>query len=165
MTIIPANPVTQLEKTGALAGERVLIVDDEPAILFAYRKLIEREGMVVDACESFEEALAYIRSNHYFAVIADMRLAGSENTDGLEILRVTRNESPGTKVILSTGYGNSEIEQMAMTLGACHYFEKPVIPALILELLHKLRTAADSIIHGDLMDVTLLPDLSDDEIS
>ena len=115
--------------------QRVLIVDDEPAILFAYRKLIERESIVVDISRSLDEAMEMISKHQYFAIIADMRLAGTDNVDGLELLQVIRKERPGTRVILATGYGNSEIEQKALALGASHYFEKPVTPSAILAAL------------------------------
>ncbi len=151
MTITPANLSTLEGKFDSHVWEKVLIVDDEPAILFAYRKLIEREGMIVDDCDSYDAALEFIRANRYFAVIADMRLVGSENNDGLEILRFIRREYPDTKVILSTGYGNSEIEQTVLALGATYYFEKPVMPAVILEVLHTLRTAAAKMLHGGLV--------------
>jgi DNA-binding NtrC family response regulator len=116
-------------------NKRVLIVDDEVSILFSYRKLLEREGMKVDVCESFEEAVEHIRDNDYCAVIADIRLSGSENTDGLKILHEIKKKQPDAKVILMTGYGNSDIEQMAYDLGAAHYFEKPVRPSVILDTL------------------------------
>jgi DNA-binding NtrC family response regulator len=114
---------------------RILVVDDEPAILFAYRKLIEKDGMKVDLSANLEDAIAQIRSHEYMAVIADMRLAGSDNVDGLEILRIVRCESPATKTILATGFGDSEIESMARSLGVSHYFKKPVQPSDILEAL------------------------------
>jgi ActR/RegA family two-component response regulator len=65
-------------------------------------------------------------------VIADLRLAGTDNGDGLEILRFIQTERPGIKSILATGYGNSEIENTARILGASHCFKKPVQPADIL---------------------------------
>lgn len=127
---------------------RILIVDDEPAILFAYRKLIEREGMGVDICECLADAIMHVKARHYLAVIADMRLAGTDNMDGLEVLRFVRKERPDTKVILATGYGNSNIEQAALALGASHYFEKPVLPTVILEVLTKLSSAAGAKMPG-----------------
>lgn len=116
---------------------RILVIDDEPAVLFAYRKLIEKDGMIVDICENMEEALQYIRSQHYLAVIADMRLAGTDNGDGLEILRCVRRDYPDTKTILATGYGDSETEKTARELGVSYYFKKPVQPADILAALNE----------------------------
>jgi len=123
-------------------AHRILVVDDEPAVLFAYRKLIEKDGMTVDISASLEDALRNIRSRSYLAVIADLRLAGTDNGDGLEILRVIQGERPGTKTILATGYGDSDIEKTAQSLGASYYFKKPVSPSDILGALRQFMADA-----------------------
>ena len=120
---------------------RVLVVDDEPAILFAYRKLIEKDGMTVDISANLEDAIRNVREHSYLAVIADLRLAGTDNSDGLEILRVIQKERPGTKTILATGYGSSEIEKSARALGASYYFKKPVQPTDILQALREFQSS------------------------
>ena len=121
---------------------RILIVDDEVATLFAYRKLFEREGLGVDVCESLNEAIELIGSFPYNAIIADLRLEGTDNADGLEILRIVRERGMDTKVIIITGYGNREIEQTALAMGAAYYFEKPVLPSAILKVLNVLKSTS-----------------------
>lgn len=120
---------------------RVLLVDDDPAILFAYAKLLKREGLCVDSCDCLREAIRHIRSNSYLAVVTDMRLAGTENTDGLDVMRALRNEQSGTHFILATGSGNKDLEQTVRQMGATHYFQKPVEPSLIVAAIHDLKTA------------------------
>ena len=122
---------------------RILVVDDEPAILFAYRRLIEKEGMCVDISTCLEEALALVKEYLYLAVIADMRLAGSDNTDGFEFLRTMHTSHPDTKMILATGGGSSEIKNTAYALGAHQYFEKPVQPAEIIAALKHFILLSD----------------------
>lgn len=117
---------------------RVLIVDDDPAILFAYCRMIEHEGMSVDSCSNLHDALRMISTYTYFAVITDLRLAGTDNTDGLDVMRTLQRVRPGTQFILTTGCATSEIEQTARDLGALHFFEKPVHPSLILDSLKAL---------------------------
>ena len=116
---------------------RILVVDDEPAILFAYRRLMTREGIEVDVCENLDSAMRLITTSSYVAVIADLRLSGTDSMDGLELIRRLRNVQPEAKVILATGYGNREIEETADALGAI-YFEKPVVPTTILAELTKI---------------------------
>ncbi len=122
---------------------RVLIVDDEPAICFAYRKLLESERFGFDICESIDTATDLLNSNEYFAVISDVRFAGCDNKDGVYFVSVVRKKQPRAKVILVTGYGSDELEKTARELGASHYFEKPVMPSLILTLLRALHLVAD----------------------
>ena len=119
-------------------SRRVLIVDDEAAILFAYKRLIEREGIGVDSCASFEEALSLIQARSYRAIIADLRLTGTGNEDGLEVLHAARDMQPEAGVIMVTGYGSPETRNAALSLGAAHYFEKPVLPRVILAALMEL---------------------------
>ncbi|MFA7404145.1 MAG: response regulator [Pelobacteraceae bacterium] len=122
---------------------RVLIVDDEPAICFAYRKLLESERFGFDICEHVEAGIAHLSRTDYFAVISDVRFAGSENEDGVYFMSVVRKAQPQAKVILVTGYGSDELKKTAHELGAYRYFEKPVNPSMILSLLRTLHLAAD----------------------
>lgn len=140
MHTIPLQPVLAREEFKPCSS-RILVVDDEPAILFAYQKLIKAEGFEIDACDGLGEALQLISSCYYFAVITDIRLSGSENTEGIELLRAVRQCQPDSKVIVVTGFGSSSLEQKLRELGASHYFEKPVKPATIIELLRSLHGA------------------------
>src|ERR1035437_4132260 len=92
------------------ARQRVLVVDDEFSILFAYRKLIETEGFEVDTCDNLIEAMAMIRNRTYLAIITDLRLEGSDNEDGIELLHLIREIQPDTRVIVATGYGSEELK-------------------------------------------------------
>lgn len=123
-------------------AHRILVVDDEPAVLFAYQKLIEKDGMAVDISTSFEDAVRYIIARSYLAVIADMRLAGTNNEDGLEILRIIQKVRPDTKMILATGFGYDGIDKIAQDMGVSHYFNKPVPPSAIMEALRKFHADA-----------------------
>jgi DNA-binding response OmpR family regulator len=123
--------------------KRILVVDDEPAILFAYRRLLEKEGISVDVCETLAEASRYIDTHSYDAVVADLRLEGVDNTDGLEILKIMRERQQEAKVVLVTGYGGREIERTVLSLGAARYFEKPVTPATIVEAVKMLCVLGD----------------------
>lgn len=129
---IEANP----EQTDP--PRRILIVDDEPAILFAYCKMMQREGLIVDRCECLDHALHCIKNSPYLAVIADMRLAGTDNLDGLQVVKCIRELQPETRVILATGHGSRELEQAARGMGVSHYFEKPVQPVDLLAALRDL---------------------------
>jgi DNA-binding NtrC family response regulator len=141
MTSLLPPPISHLLTGNSSGGHRILVVDDEQAVLFAYRKLIEKDGMTVDISANFEDATRHIRTRSYLAVIADLRLAGTDNGDGLEILRILRKDHPDTKTILATGYGDSEIEKTARALGVSYYFKKPVSPADILGALREFQAS------------------------
>lgn len=131
MNILPCEATS--EKSNA--AQRILIVDDEPAVLFAYCKMILREGIRVDLCENLNNALTSIRSTPYMAVIADVRLSGTDNLDGLELVRSVRAMQPDAMVIVATGCDCHEVKRTAREMGVSHYFEKPVRPSDILVVL------------------------------
>lgn len=105
---------------------RLLIVDDEPVTLLAFRRLLSGPGMEVDTAETLSEALQKIENQDYVAVIADLRLTGVLGEEGLEILKRVKLMKSNTRFILMTGYGSDEIRERAMRFGADFYIEKPV---------------------------------------
>lgn len=121
--------------------KRILIVDDETSVLFAYKKLFSILGVMVDVCETYEQAVELIRNNVYEIVITDIRLEGSVGNGGLEILRYVRKDHADTKVIIMTGYGTEKIKKEADDLGVSCYFEKPVSTDVIIEASRKLGVA------------------------
>ena len=121
---------------------RILVVDDEVAVLFAYRRLFEGGGYVVDTCETLVEAVEYVKNSAYFAIITDLRLTGSDSTEGLELLACVRECQPRANVIMLTGYGGKESLRSSIELGAAFYFKKPLEPSVILEALRHLREEA-----------------------
>jgi len=118
--------------------QRILIVDDEPAILFAYQKLFEREGYLVDLCESPDQSVTLLKKRSYFVVISDMRFGGTDNEDGMRILRFIREKRPDTRVIMISGSSGDAIGQPSLNPRVSYFFKKPVQPAEILNVLKTL---------------------------
>lgn len=121
-----------------LSRRRVLVVDDEPAALFAYRKLLEGAGYGVDLCESADQSMEMLRKNRYFAVVSDMRFGGTDNRDGIRILTSVRDEHPVTRVILVTGTDDGGAVQSMFQREVPFFFQKPVAPELLLSALKSL---------------------------
>lgn len=134
-----SNPCHTCSKPGCRINDRVLIVDDEPGILFAYRRLLEQEGLTVDSCDCLCEALDYLACNQYLAVVADMRLQGTGAPDGLVLLSEVRRQQPEAGVIVASGTSDEQLRGQVKRLGVEHYLEKPVNPARIMDLLNELR--------------------------
>jgi DNA-binding NtrC family response regulator len=106
--------------------KRLLVVDDEIAILIAFRKIFEGFQIEVDTAETLDQAISMINEREYDAVIADLRLTGILGQEGLEILRRTKEKNPEICLIMITGYGNPDIKKRAYANGADLYCEKPV---------------------------------------
>jgi DNA-binding NtrC family response regulator len=120
-------------------NRRILIVDDEKAILLAFKKLLTSPNIMVDTAETIAEAENLLKKNIYDAVIADLRLTGANGEEGLEIIKYVKEFHSQTNVILVTGYGSSAVMEKAQALGAAFYFEKPVSSEILKNALKSLN--------------------------
>jgi two-component system response regulator (stage 0 sporulation protein F) len=119
------------------AGRKILIVDDEPTILLALSRLLERERNTVITAERTEDARKALLEHSFDLVIADVRLGGMRGREGLELLSFVKESSPQTTVIIMTAFGSDEIREDAYRRGASHYYEKPID---LGQLLAKMET-------------------------
>ena len=117
----------------------VLVIDDEEAVRFVYRRMIAASGYRVDTCGTLDEAVEFLGSRRYIAVVTDLRLAGSDGSEGLAVVSCSRAYQPQAKVIVMTGYGS---EEDSLARGASFFLKKPLEPSLILELLGRIREQA-----------------------
>jgi DNA-binding NtrC family response regulator len=120
---------------------RILVVDDEDSILFAFRQSFEAFGYHVDCAREVEEAEALLVTYQYQAVLSDMRLTGMHGAEGLEIIGFVRERCPWTPVILLTAYSSEELEVEARRRGADAFVQKPAPLAEIGRLVTDLAGA------------------------
>jgi two-component system, NtrC family, response regulator len=101
---------------------RILIVDDEKAMLLALRGVLGREGYQVETASSGEEAIRLVETGKFHVVITDLNLRG---VTGMQVLEHARRVDPDVAVIMITAYGSEKIAVQAMKLGAVDYVPKP----------------------------------------
>ena len=101
---------------------RILLVDDEPSILNVLTALLRKQGYDVVPAGNGEAAIGLIRTEKFDLVLSDIRM---EPVNGLQVLEAVRQDSPGTAVILLTGYGSIRTAVEAMKGGAFDYITKP----------------------------------------
>lgn len=102
--------------------QRILIVDDEPAIVSAVRERFEREGFVVAAAASGEQALASLDETLCDLLLLDIGLPG---IDGFETLRRLRARGLDIPVIVLSARGDEIDRVVGLELGADDYVVKP----------------------------------------
>ena len=119
--------------------QRILIVDDEKAILLAFKKLLKSPNIDVDTAETVAETEDLLKNNTYNAAIVDLRLTGVDGDEGLNIIKHIKEFYPPTNVIMVTGYGSSAVMEIAQSLGAAFYFEKPVSIEVLKNALKSLN--------------------------
>jgi two-component system nitrogen regulation response regulator NtrX len=124
-----------------MAGEHILIVDDEPAIRTALRGVLEDEGYRVTAVASGADALAALADDGHDLVFLDIWMPGM---DGLGTLTEIKRLRPDATVVMISGHATIETAVKATRLGAYDFIEKP------LSLEKTLLTAGRALEHARL---------------
>jgi len=104
----------------------MLIVDDLQEVGKVMRRYFQIQGFDVDCAGELEEAEALIGGNSYQIVITDLHLTPVRGSEGLEIVRMVRHQTPETKVILLTAYCTVAVEKEACESGLLFLLNKPV---------------------------------------
>lgn len=115
--------------------KRILIADDEETMLLAYKKLLTGPDVEIDTAQSVIEAKRLIETNHYSAVIVDLRLDCTNKMDGLEIVSLARMSYHDSIIIVLTAYADSGTRKEVFEHGASNFLEKPVSAFHIREIL------------------------------
>lgn len=117
-----------------MAGELILVVDDNPSNLKLTRLLLANEGYEVRTAEDPQQALAALGSFQPRLILMDIRLPGM---DGLELTRRLRADPSleGVVILAVTAYAMKGDEQKAREAGCDGYVAKPIdtrtLPKLI----------------------------------
>ncbi len=118
-----------------MAGKKVLVVDDEVAILKMFKQAFSNKGYTVRSAESAEEALEVLKQDSIHVMFLDLNLPGM---NGVELCRQLREKRPIDIIYAVTGY--TSLFELAECRGAGFddYFHKPV------ELKELLNAAQDA---------------------
>ncbi|MGY4533478.1 NtrC-family two-component system response regulator AlgB [Pseudomonas sp. TE3786] len=104
---------------------RILLVDDESAILRTFRYCLEDEGYTVATATSAMQADTLLQRQVFDLCLLDLRL-GEDN--GLEVLAQMRLQAPWMRVIIVTAHSAIDTAVDAMQAGASDYLVKPCSP-------------------------------------
>jgi two-component system response regulator HydG len=102
---------------------RVLVVDDEAAVLLTYRLILERQGYEVLACGTSVQAIAAVQNERFDVVLCDYSL--EEQHTGFEVISAARRVDPEVPAALLTGYATKETADEAASRGIGVMF-KPI---------------------------------------
>ncbi len=102
----------------------ILIVDDEADIRDIVSGILTDEGHGARTAKNSDEALAAIEARRPSLVFLDIWLQGSK-LDGLQILKIVKEQHPMLPVVMISGHGNIETAVSAIKLGAYDFIEKP----------------------------------------
>ena len=116
---------------------RILLVDDEPAILLTLKALLEIHGFEVETATSARDAKSKLRSSSFVMVITDMRMENDQA--GLEVARAAKKAQYQPAVALLTAFPMSD--DAWRDDGADEMLVKPMNSTALIQQLEALLVA------------------------
>jgi len=101
----------------------ILVIDDEPAILHAFRRVFRGSDFTLNTASSAAEALQAIAQATPDVVVLDVHLPDAK---GLEAFRKLRSANSRIPIILITGHGTTDLAIEAIKEGAFDFILKPL---------------------------------------
>ena len=117
--------------------KRVLVVDDDDAILKSVATILQLKGYDVDTAETGRQAIEKSQSQFFNLALLDIKLPDMEGTALLVKMHQT---TPRMMKIMLTGYPSLENAVAALNLGADAYLLKPVNPKDLLKVVEEKIT-------------------------
>jgi CheY-like chemotaxis protein len=120
--------------------ERILLVDDEEAIVKLERQMLERLGYRVTARYSSSEALKAFEMNPsaYDMVITDLSMP---NMTGIQLARKMLALRPDLPIIICTGFSERFNQETANAMGVKGLLKKPVAKVDMANMIRKVLDA------------------------
>ncbi len=120
---------------------KILIVDDDEKILFAFRDLLKKDGHACVEAKDGLEALERIQSDLPDLIFMDITMP---KLNGIKTLKKIKELDYMIPVIIITGEGTMETAISAMKLGAFQYLMKPLSIQTIRNELNKIQVSLKS---------------------
>ncbi len=129
-----------------MAGETILVVDDEKNILALSKKILRNGGFEVKTASSGEEALTLLDSEPVDLLLTDIKMPGMS---GLELLKRFKKQSPDNAAVIFTGHGTIDMTLEAMRIGADGFVLKPFTKSELMDTINnaveKMRLMRENI--------------------
>jgi DNA-binding response OmpR family regulator len=116
---------------------RILLVDDEVAVLLTLKAVLEISGFDVDTAASAREGVSKLHTREYQMLITDMRM--EHDVAGIEVIRAARAAAYHPAVALLTAFPVAEEDWQEM--GADQLLVKPVHTRILLQQIEDLITS------------------------
>jgi DNA-binding NtrC family response regulator len=113
----------------------ILILDDEPIVGDRLKPALEKCGYTVETLTDSQEAIDRLAQKRYDILITDLKMSGPS---GLDVLRFVKDQSPGTSVIVITGYATADQAKESMKSGAVDFIAKPFRISQLTELVARI---------------------------
>ena len=118
--------------------QKILLVEDDPALQFTILTALEEKGYAVDGVSTTAEAIERLGADTYPIVVSDIYI--DEHT-GLDILDAAKRKDPLCSVILMTGRGTIETVMAATRGGVFDYIAKPFEFDVLFDAIERAEAA------------------------
>jgi|GEM_PF-297920 len=124
----------------AAAGQRVLYVDDEEALVFLVTRTLERLGFRVSGYTRAQEAVAAVRADpgYFDLAITDFNMPGMS---GLDVARELLRLRPDLPVVMASGYITDALREQAAAAGVAEMIYKPNTVEELCEVVQRVAAA------------------------
>lgn len=118
---------------------RILVADDQPAVLEAAKLLLKSDGHTARTADSPRAVLQLASVEPFDLILMDLNYARDTTSgqEGLDLLAGLRGAGIDTPVVVMTAWGTVDIAVEAMRRGACDFVQKPWDNVRLLETIHK----------------------------
>ena len=126
---------------------RIAVVDDETIVCERLMKHLSGEGLAVETFTDSARAIERLGSEPPFAVVVtDLKMSGPT---GLDVMHQVKQQSPGTQVIIITGYASIEAAREAEYTGVFDFINKPFKLETMASLVKKAAKKAAREMHSE----------------
>jgi len=116
------------------AGQRILLVDDEPINREIVQTQLEDASLLVDTAEDGEQAIRFVQQNRYAAILMDMqmpKLNGVEATQQIRLLPAYQD----MPIVAMTANAFAEDKAQCLAAGMSDFLSKPFMPEELFAIL------------------------------
>jgi CheY-like chemotaxis protein len=131
------RPLKKVPEKITASGEHILYIDDDEALVFLVKRLLERQGYKVSGYCNQRLALDALRAapESFNLAITDYNMPGMS---GIDVARVIREHYPDLPVAMASGYVTDELNALAAAAGVRELIFKPNVVAEFCEVVQRL---------------------------
>jgi DNA-binding NtrC family response regulator len=133
---------------------RVLIADDQPAVIEALRLLLKSEGFEIKTVASPSDAAEALARQSFDVALIDLNYTRDTTSgqEGLDLLARVREIDPTLPVVVMTAWGSVELAVEAMQRGARDFVQKPWDNARLLTILRTHSELSGALRKGERLE-------------
>ena len=137
---------------------RVLLLDDEPAVLGVLADYLAAPGLEIVTCREIEAAEAILEHHRFDVVVTDLRVSELGGLEGIRLIRYVATHFPETVVLAMSGYVNDDVHALGRAVGATAVLEKPIDLRRLRRYVHGENGLPPSEGEAQVAEVDLLDD-------